>query len=338
MIACTLTAILTIRLNAIVTGIFLAVELIALFIVMGLGFAHAHNGHYLVSPHLFLPNGHAIAASAAVIGAGIAIAIFSYNGYNAPINLAEETAGSAKNIAKAVYLTFALTIVGELVPITATLLGAPSLGRLTNAPTPMTYFLKATGGHAVEVGVGIGIFLAGINATLAVILWFARLVYSSGRDRGWPGAVSDWMALVHPKFNSPWVATLFVGTLGTFLTFFSNIALLVTFTGVVLVIDYGLIAICAIVSRITQKDLPRPHKMPLWPLPALVGLAGTAYAATKQTGHDLIIVGSILAAGAVYYFVYLFPRRKTRWVMLQAPRSEEHEETALGAVAEEKGS
>jgi hypothetical protein len=77
------------------------------------------------------------------------------------------------------------------------------------------------------------------------------------------------------------------------------------------------------VSRIRRKDLVRPHKMPLWPAPALLGLAGTIYAFTQQTVHDLIVVAIILACGTAYYFVYLFPRRGTRWVMRAAATSAE---------------
>ncbi|MGH3276421.1 MAG: APC family permease [Streptosporangiaceae bacterium] len=311
--------ILRIRINAIVTGIFLAVELSALVVVSVLGFAHSHNAHFLISPHLFAAGGHSTAASLGTVGAGIAIALFSYNGYNGPILLAEETSGGAKTIAKAVYLTFAVTIVAQLTPITAALLGAPSLSGLTNASNPMSYLLDSLGGHTLTDVISIGIFLAGINAVLGLMLTYSRILYSSARDGAWPGVTSKWIALIHPTFRSPWVATALLGVLGAILTYFSSIAALVTFTGVVIVVDYGLIAIAAIVSRVTQKTLARPHRMPLWPLPAVLGLGGTVYVATTQTVHDLIVVTAILAAGSAYYLLYLVPRRRERWVMLRPP-------------------
>ena len=327
-------AILRIHINAIVTGIFLAVELAALTVVSVLGFSHGHNYHFLFSPHLFSANGHSAAASLGTVGAGIAIALFSYNGYNGPILLAEETTGGGRTIAKAVYVTFWVTIVAQLTPVTAALVGAPSLAHLTTAVNPMSYLLSSLGGHTLNDVISLGIFLAAINAVLGLMLTYARILYSSARDGAWPGITSDWIALVHPKFRSPWVATAVMGLGGAILTYFSNIATLVTFTGVVIVIDYGLIAIAAIVSRVTQKSLSRPYRMPLWPLPAILGLGGAIYVATTQTLHDLIVVLAILACGALYYVGYLLPRRKTRWIMLHAPVGEDEITESSGSAGE----
>jgi len=328
-----LVAMLTIRVNAIFTGIFLAVEMAALVVVVVLGFGNAQNASYLVSPHLFSGSGTATAASFGLVGAGVAVAIFSYNGYNAAINFSEETSGPPKGIAKAVYLAFGLTIAAELIPVTAALVGAPSLGKLANSANPMGYLLGSLGGHDLDVAVSIGIFLAVINATLAIILTYARMLYSSGRDGAWPGPVSTWMSYVHPRFKSPWFATAVVGAIGAVLTGLSSIAALVTFTGVVLAVDYGLIAVAAIVSRLRQPGLARPHKMPLWPVPALVGLAGIIYTLTQQTVHDLVIVAIILACGTVYYVAYLRPRGGARWVMRDSAQGDADDEPGAGRGA-----
>ncbi len=52
---------------------------------------------------------------------GVAIAIFSYNGYGAAVNFSEEIAGHKSGIAKAILWSLLITVVAELVPIIATL-------------------------------------------------------------------------------------------------------------------------------------------------------------------------------------------------------------------------
>jgi hypothetical protein len=71
-----------------------------------------------------------------------------------------------------------------------------------------------------------------------------------------------------------------------------------------------------------QGGLVRPYRLPLWPLPPLVALAGVATTVLLQTGRDLAIVAAILAAGLLYDVLYLRPRRDTHWLLLEPLVSE----------------
>jgi amino acid transporter len=88
------------------------------------------------------------------------------------------------------------------------------------------------------------------------------------------------------------------------------------------VVTFALIALSALVSRLQQLDLERPYRLPLWPLPPLVALAGVAATVLLQTGRDLAIVAAILAAGLLYDVLYLRPRRDTHWLLLEPLVSE----------------
>lgn len=252
----------------------------------------------------------------------MAIAIFSYNGYDAPIVFSEEMTGPRRGVAKAVFWALGITVAAELIPVTAALLGAPSLSALFNSSTPMAYVMKALGGNTLNNLVTIGVLLAIFNGNIAIILTFGRIIYSSGRDKAWPEPISGWLALTLPRFKSPWVATALVGIVGGLLTYFSNVASLVTFTGVLLVVLYALVALSALVSRFTQRDLPRPYKMPLWPLWPLIGLIGCIVVFTQQTLSDIGICAAIFLVAAIYYAIYLRPRWSTHWVMLKPAQSD----------------
>ena len=83
-----------------------------------------------------------------------------------------------------------------------------------------------------------------------------------------------------------------------------------------MVVTFALIAASALVSRLREPGLARPYRMPLWPLPPLVALAGVAVTVVLQTSRDLAIVAAILTAGALYEVVYLRPRRDSHWILL----------------------
>jgi amino acid transporter len=333
MLLTTVIAILSIRFNAIVTGIFLAVELLAVGTVSVLGLIHIHQPlSILFSPQTVNTHNVVSVVSLGILIAGVATAIFSYNGYDAPIIFSEEMTGPRSGVARAVFWALGITVVAELVPVTAALLGAPSLRELVNSPTPMSYVISALGGDTVNTLVTIGVLLAIFNGNIAIILGFGRIIYSSGRDNAWPEPISRLLASYHPTFKSPWIATALVGIVGGLLTYLSNVASLVTFTGVLLVVLYGLVALSALVSRFTQKDLIRPYRMPLWPLWPLIGLIGTIVVMTQQTLSDIGICAAIFIVAALYYVVYLRPRQNTHWVMLKPAESDDIEVIAGEAI------
>lgn len=68
-------------------------------------------------------------------------------------------------------------------------------------------------------------------------------------------------------------------------------------------------------SRTRQRELPRPFRMPVWPVPPLIALVGVVIALTKQTQRDLLIVAGIFLFGALYYGLYL--RHHSRFARLQ---------------------
>jgi amino acid transporter len=316
-----------IRFNAVVVSLFLSLELGAILVVTVLGLANAHWSSVggLLEPQVFAADGTATPAAPGTLLAGVAIGMLAYAGYGAAVVFSEETRGPRRGIARAVLLVLGIAVVAELVPITAALLGAPSLAKLATAPAPMSYLVSSLGGEGLARVLTLALVAAIFNVLLVSVLDFSRILYGSGRDRVWPAPVSRALAYVHPKAKTPAVATLTLGTAALALTAVSDQATAVTFTGLILVVSFALVALSALVSRLRQPRLARPYRMPLWPLPPMVALAGVAVTASLQTGRDLAIVAGILLVGTVYLVVYLRPRRVTHWILLEPPDGERNE-------------
>ncbi|RZM13072.1 MAG: APC family permease, partial [Sphingomonas sp.] len=89
--ASTLIAVLQIRINAWVTGLFLVVELVAILVIVWLGLAETVRpfGAFLLDP--VMPHaGALVPASLSAIGVATSIAIFALNGYGAAVYFGEE--------------------------------------------------------------------------------------------------------------------------------------------------------------------------------------------------------------------------------------------------------
>jgi amino acid transporter len=307
-----------IRFDAAVTATLLALELAIILVVCALGFANAEwsLAGTLVDPRMYAADGDAAPTTLRTLLAGVVLGMGAYAGYGGAVILSEETRGPRRGIARAMLGALGVAVVAELLAIAAALLGAPSQAQLTTAPAPMSYLVRSLGGDRLVAIVTLALAATFFNIVLAVLLEYARILYSSGRDRAWPTPLSRTLGRIHPRTRTPVVASLTIGAAALTLTAVSDYAAAVTFASLTVVVTFALIALSALVSRLRQPRLPRPYRMPLWPLPPVVALAGVAVTVVLQTGRDLAVVAGILAAGVLYDAAYLRPRRDTHWTLL----------------------
>ncbi len=118
--ASTGVALLNIRVNAWITGLFLLVELFALVVVVWLGFGEIRQPLLPMLTGPLMAAGQGLApASAASIGVATTIAIFALNGYGMAVYFGEEMHEAPKRIARAILVALLLTLLSIAVPVIA---------------------------------------------------------------------------------------------------------------------------------------------------------------------------------------------------------------------------
>ena len=314
-IVCTMVSILHVRVNAWVTGIFLALELAALLLVSFLGWADPVRP---LTQVLFHPIAAAGPTPLGAIGVATTVAIFALNGYGVAVYFSEEMHAPARRIARVILLALAVTFAVEVIPLAAVLVGARDLTPLFGADDPLGSFVMARAGFALTAWVASGIVVAIVNATIANILAIARFFYSTGRDGAWGPTIDRWMIACHPRFRSPWIATMIVGAAGVGCCFISLDELLVL-SGSGLAIIYLGIALAALAGRRSGATAHAHYRMPLFPLAPLVtvGALGyvfwTSWQDTEKGQPALIATAVQIAVSAAYYLLVL--RRRGPWVV-----------------------
>jgi amino acid transporter len=309
-------AVFKIKFNAWLTGLFLAIELIALLTLTVLGAFHAKHWGSLVHPIVGGSHGLLVPVAFSGVLAFTAVAIFSYNGYASAVNFSEETTGGSRSIARAILWSLVITVIAELVPLTAVIVGSPSIAKLSTSPVPLQYFIEATSDKAVYTILSLGIVLAIFNATLAIILSYGRILFSGARDRAFPGPVGDALAHVSPRFKSPWVSTVLIGILGAVMCLTISLNTMINLTGASLVADYALIAIAALVGRATGATKDSSYRMKWWPVPPLLALAALGYVFAQQTRLLLTVTLITMGIGLVYWAVVIYPQKGKAWQLL----------------------
>jgi len=314
----TILGVLHIRTNAWITGIFLALELIALVILVWLGFTHVSQPlSELIHPVML--SGNALRPTPlAMIGLSSASAIFAYQGYGSAIYFAEEMHEAPRLVARTVMLTLVLAVVTEIIPVTAVLMGAPDMKALLGAESPFSYFVATMGGRWLSIAVSLSIAIAIFNAVLATVMQNGRFFFSTGRDETWHGSINDAFTRTHPTFNSPWIATLASGATAIAACFIGMERLLVL-TGTGIVVVYAMLCISAVVGRVRGVSDHAVYRMPLFPLVPVLGFIALCFVLYTSWLDPSNGLPSVLANAAVVVLSLLYYRfvlaRRSAWVL-----------------------
>jgi amino acid transporter len=294
----TAIAITKVEVGAWVTIVMVVVELVVLGIITVAALTHPEQGLGDVVFHPVALDGTQLTAiTFALVLATIAPAFNVINGYDASLGFSEEVIGGERAIAKAVVISAALACVLIIVPLTAAVIAAPDLKSFLSADAPVLYSVNAALGSGAKSIVDLGAAVALFNAMLSLLMYFGRGVFTTGRDGVWPGPVSRALGSLN-RFQAPAAGVLALAVPAAVLIFLSALDFLIIFAGTVIAAVYFCVGIAAFWSRISQADVPRPYRMPLWPVPPLVVVAFTGLALVKQEGKYLV-AEAVLAAVAI---------------------------------------
>jgi amino acid transporter len=221
LIPMTTIALLGIKPTARTNRVLLVIELVALFLFIGYSLNYILNkGLSFTLAPFYNPSGFSITS----ILTAASIAVLSYLGFDAATTLAEEHRGKAGYIGRAVVLSVFLIGLFFVCQTYLAYISYPTY----NFQDPNTgfYEVAATVGGALLLSIttiataiawGIG---DGLVATTAI----ARVIYAMGRD----GFLPKLVAKVHPKFGTPWVATIISGLVSTIIAISISLDLLVS--------------------------------------------------------------------------------------------------------------
>ena len=312
MLLATATALLDVRSNALVTGIFLGIEILAASLVAIFGFAHVQQPvSTLIHPTIPDAAGGSAPFTISVLLTGLAVGIFTFQGFGSAVYLSEELREPHRSVARTVIYSLLASVIIIVLPTTAIVLGASSPQELANAD--FTTIVDSWGGPVLSTFVSLTVAAAILNAVIVMVLQNARVLYASARDRAWPAPVNRALSRLHPRWRSPWVATLVVGLPGAVLAGLVDLEALIGLTGIVVAVLYLMLGIAALRSRNLRGR--QGWRMPLWPVPALITIAAIVLALVNQQTSDLLIAAGIVIVAGLYYALHLRRHPDTHWVM-----------------------
>lgn len=318
-------ALLTLRASATLTGIFLAIELLAVLALVIAGLSHPLGSFATVLLHPRIPSDHGqwVPVATAALAMGAVNAAYATVGGNQAIAFGEELIDAHRNMGRVILCAGLIGAVSVALPIVATAWSSPGHPDIFDSAAPLSAFVTSLAGPVAGKALSAAVALAVFNALIAQLLFASRLFFSFARDRVFPLRVSAALASVHPKSGSPRAATIVVASGSALCCLIPQHVLLVFLSGLVV---YALVLVSAavLVGRGRgQTGRAGFWRSPLFPLAPILGIAlALAFTAADWADRDagrpsLLTLGILVLASLAWYHLIL-KRRPGGW----APRVE----------------
>ena len=312
-------AMLNIRANEAITGIFLLIEGAALLLIAIVGVVHAQpeSAAAIIHPMRF-DNGMWVAAGIAITGIAINNASWALAGSSQALMFSEDMK-RPETIGRIIMLSFAITVVLETAPMVGVIIGSHDLKAVLGNSSPfetfLAYYLPGFVLKLVSIAIAIAIF----NACLAGFVGLGRNVFSMARTRLFAPPINRALLHLTRRTDAPWVAILLIG-LGTAAAtyvplYFKVLVLSGNYTILTGFYVWGVLA-----GRRSGRTGIGRYKTPLWPAIPLIGIlivAGEVIVLwlDPESGRKSLFVCSAVYILAYCYYRFVLMRRPGGWVM-----------------------
>src|SRR5215470_5452949 len=217
------------------------------------------------------------------LGSAMLVATYDYWGYYNVAFLGDEIKEPEKNIPRALLLSILLVACLYLLMNVCILAVVPwrellQAGQNNTGLYVVSLFMERVyGTWAARLVTGLVIATA-FASVFSLMLGYSRVPYAAARDGNYFKA----FAKVHPVHRFPHVSLLALGVVAAafcFLRLRDAIAALVVIR---LILQFLVQAVGVVLLRIWRPEMPRPFKMWLFPLPALLASAGFLFILFKR--------------------------------------------------------
>ncbi|CAL4870067.1 Putrescine transporter PotE (plasmid) [Asticcacaulis sp. MM231] len=249
------------------------------------------------------------------LGSTTLIAVYDYGGYSNVCMLAGEVKQPRKVIPRSIL--WAIVLIALLYcGLNLSILGVVPWREAMVSKAVVADFMAHLYGRTGGIIVAILIMIAGWGSAYVVLLGYSRIPYAAALE----GKFFKIFAAVHPKGHFPTVSLVVMGVASAIACFLSLNALISVLIVVQTLFQYSFQCLAVILRRKQlqeqfQQDYhlsgtgtdAKPYKMPLFPIPALISLAGWIYIVTTSKliyifmGMGLFAIGAAIFLGLAFH-------------------------------------
>ena len=239
------------------------------------------------------------------LGSAMLISIYDYWGYYNVCFLGDEVRDPVRTIPRTIvasillvgfiYVVMNVSIIG-VIPWQELVKGAGS----QESRYLVSAFMQRIYGHWAGSLATVLIMWTAFASVFSLLLGYSRVPYAAALD----GNFFRVFGRIHEKHRFPYVSLLTLGFVGLLFCFLSLIQVIAALVVIRIIIQFLSQTVGFLAWRMRHPEAPRPFRMWLYPVPAIVSLLGFLFVLfsrknfTVETGYAVIII----AVGLAVYF------------------------------------
>jgi fructoselysine transporter len=224
--------------------------------------------------------------------------IYSFLGYYNVCHLGGEIKEPEKNIPRSIFISiFGITVLYLLMQISV--LGViPWQDAKDSEFIVSTFFEKIYGAATAKIATALILFIA-VSSLFAVMLGYSRVPYAAALDGNYFNVFSK----LHPTKNFPHMSLLILGGVAfCFSLLFKMKEIISAIIIMRILIQFVSQSAGILILHQHKKNMKFPWRMPLYPLPALIGITVWLFIFyTAELQYKLFAFGIIISGIALYY-------------------------------------
>ena len=249
------------------------------------------------------------------LGAASRVGMYDYLGYYDVCFIGDEVRSPGKVIPRSIlislvgvafiYIAMNFSIIG-VVPWREFVTAPPA--PLPDPPPPVVSMFMERLFGAQTAGVFTALVLwTAFGSCFALLLGYSRIPYAAACD----GNFLPVFGRLHPTRNFPHISLLLIGGLSILFSFLSLGAVIDALLVTRILVQFMGQAGAVIWLRRRRPELPRPFRMWLFPVPALVALAGWAFLFSTSGALPILYAAGVVFTGAMAFLGWAWVDR--RW-------------------------
>jgi amino acid transporter len=240
------------------------------------------------------------------LGGAMLIASYDIGGYYNVCFLGDEVKDPEKNIPRALLLSI-LAVAFLYIVMNISILGVIPWRELAQSGASnsklyvvSTMMQRIYGQRAASL-ISVLVMWTAFASVFSLTLGYSRVPYAAALD----GNYFRIFARVHPVHRIPYVSVLALAGVAALFCFLRLADLIASLIVIRIVLQFLVQSIGVIILRIRQPEMPRPFRMWLYPLPALIAAASFIFILVSRRNflREVRYAGVILVVGLAIYLV-----------------------------------
>jgi amino acid transporter len=240
------------------------------------------------------------------LGAAMLIATYDYWGYYNVSFLGDEVQNPARTIPRALLLSILLVACLYIV-MNITILAVVPWQELVKGGQSGTglfvisvFMQRIYGTWAAKLATALIMWTA-FASVFSLMLGYSRVPYAAALDGNYFRA----FAKVHSQHRFPYISLLALGLVGAAFCFLRLADVIAALVVIRILLQFLVQAVGLIILRVRHPELPRPFRMWLYPVPALIAIAGFLFVliSRKNFLKEIRYAAVILIAGLIIYVI-----------------------------------